>query len=140
MTTRRNILRAASAASVLVAVPAIAFNFQPDPSITAISVYRDAAAAYEAACQRWEDDETEVNVTGAAECRAAHAALTTVPTTVPGLRAFCEFGEWLLAARGRRLSEWWPANNVDVPGVDERDAEAMYFATLATAASRLLPA
>lgn len=141
MTTRRNFMRAVAAAPVLVAIPAAASICEPDPAIRAIQTYREVRAVYVEAVHRWETDE-EVHRASKAECVAAVAALTTAPTTRSGFRTFCEFGVWLLSmdeGGDGGLANWWPGDNSDLPGVDARDAEQMYLATLAEAARAILP-
>lgn len=142
MTTRRNFMRAAATVPVLVAIPAAASICEPDPAIRAIKTYREVRAIYADAVHRWESDE-EVNSTSRAECVAAVAALTTVPTTPAGFRDFCQFGAWLLSldeGGDGGLANWWPGDNSDLPSVDVRDAERMYLATLAEAGRAILPA
>lgn len=138
MTTRRNLIRAAAATPILAAFPTAASIYEPDPSLIAIQTYREARAVYVEACQRRES-EAVVDAMNQAECIAAVAALTTVPTSSAGLRAFSEFGAWLLSVGEDQLAEWFPARNSDVR-LDGRDAETMYLTTLATAARRLLQA
>ncbi|QFR34714.1 hypothetical protein [Ancylobacter sp. TS-1] len=138
MTTRRNLIRAAALAPVIVALPALACNAEADPSIIAISAYRVARAAYVAACTEWATDE-EINAACDVECRAAIVALSTVPTTLAGVRAFCEFGTELaresseISGGLRDYTPGIPLRLLDVP-----NAEEMFFATLERA-MRLLP-
>lgn len=142
MTTRRNFVHAAALAPLIAALPAIAAPKENDPAIIAIQSFREARAIYAEATRHWRSDE-EVNCASSADCFAVIAALTTVPTTAAGFRAFCEFGSWLLSfdeAEDGGLGNWRPGNNLDLPGVDVRTADEMYFATLAKAARSLLPA
>lgn len=137
MTTRRNLLRAAALAPVVAALPALAYNVEPDPAIAATRAYMAARAAYVEACNEWASEE-EVAATFDVECRAAVVALSTVPTTPAGLRAFCEFGIWLMSVDEAELSQWFPGARI--AGVDQRSAEEMYLSTLGTASAALLPA
>jgi len=54
------------------------------------------------------------------------------------VRAFCEFGAWLLSVDEAELCEWFPGHRI--AGADQRSAEEMYFTTLNSAARALLPA
>lgn len=137
MTTRRNLLRAAALAPVVAALPALACSAEPDPAIIAVNAYKVARAAYVDACQRWESDD-EVDATFDVESCTAIVALSTVPTTPAGLRAFCEFGIWLMSVDEAELSQWFPGARI--AGVDQRSAEEMYLSTLGTASAALLPA
>lgn len=137
MTTRRNLLRAAALAPVVAALPALACNPEADPAIVATRAYMAARAAYVAACDEWASDQ-QVEAAGLAESSAAIVALSTVPTTPAGVRAFCEFGAWLLGVDEAELSEWFPGHRI--AGADQRSAEEMYFTTLNSAARALLPA
>ena len=110
------------------AMPVAAPTCIADPSIAAIEAYRAAHRVFTDA-----PDDDALESASKAESVAAIAALTTVPTTAAGLRAFCEFGAWLLSVGETELHAW-------TPGDPERDAEQMYLTTLATAARHLLPA
>lgn len=132
MTTRRNLLRAAALAPVVAALPALACNAETDPAIIAIRAYKEARALWCAA-----EDDIQLDARGDVESLAAIAALSTVPTTPAGLRAFCEFGAWLLAVGEAELGEWFPGRGMDA---NQLCAEEMYFATLKSAARTFLPA
>ena len=132
MTTRRNLLRAAALAPVVAALPALACNAETDPAIISIRAYKEARALWCAA-----EDDMQLDARGEVESLAAIAALSTVPTTPAGLRAFCEFGAWLLDAGEAELGEWFPGRGMDA---NQLCAEEMYFATLNSAARTFLPA
>ena len=138
---RRNIIVGGAALPALT-LPALADNAVlssvrvPDPIFAALANWRVLSDHY------WSLDDIpddEMNAACAAESAAALRALTTVPTTVQGLRAFCEFGETIsIAEHGRDggLINWTPG--YALPGSHD-DAEALFMNTLAKAARSLVP-
>lgn len=107
-----------------------------DPALIAIAEWRQAFAAYTTATTN-----AEFTACAAVECRAALTALTTVPITLAGLRAFCMFGAD--AARDSRenskcgLADWMPG--IPLGESHWPSAEQLFMETLERAALSLLP-
>lgn len=139
MPTRRNFVHAAAGLSALALAPAGAAIGAADPCIVAIKEYREARRLYLAAIDRDEQEEA-VDRLNRAECLTLVTALCTIPTSVAGFRAFCDFGHWLRSELGGGFADWWPGRNTLVGNIDSRSIEDMYFTTLAEAARRLLAA
>lgn len=122
-----------------VAVSALAAgSAAADPIFAAIDARRKALAALDAPGRRTTAEDT---VLCHAECRATIEAVTTVPTTTEGFRAFCEFGMELhdeaRQASDYGLADWTPGIPLNLP---LPDMERMYLTTLAKAARLLIPA
>lgn len=102
-----------------------------DPAIEAIAEWRVVSDRY------WSHAGSPDEVMNAAEVVDAAAtirAMNTVPTSLPGLRAFCEMACTMSGretAGGGGLSDWRPFKGESV--------EAMFMRTLAAAVRNLLP-
>lgn len=107
-----------------------------DPVFAAITEYRSAWTAFWG-CPSAPD--RAMNALCRRHSLATLAALQTMPTTLRGLRAYCEFGAELVA-RQHQINEG--AGLVGyVPGAPRNtiNAEALFMQTLADATRRLLP-
>lgn len=131
---RRDVLAGGLAA--IASTPAAAICLLPlprDPALDAISEWSRASA------HLWSLEGVPDEVMDAAvdaDSTAAVRALTTVPTSLEGLRAFCEFGAKMSVVERERTE---PGMAGFYPASGDQDAEELFMATLLRAATTLLP-
>ncbi len=105
-----------------------------DPVYEAIAEWKRASDAYYGMDTDDGMSDEAMNALTNADAAASFRALTTVPATLAGLLAFCQFGNE--AVRLNRLyfsgglRDWTPGPNAE-------DAEGLFFATLTTAVRHL---
>lgn len=117
----------------------------PDPIFAAAEAWRKARAGFEAACERETVDDQQAIALLNEESRKAIAALTTAPTTLPGLLTFCEMGaemSRISIEAGGGMGDWTPGLpiGVDVPSGEEMFIDAVVKAARALIASPSVPA
>ena len=115
-----------------------------DPVIPAIHEWRLARAEALLAEATTGGDGSAFDAALAARSKTMARALTTVPTTRDGLRAFCEFGAELSMVlpldSDCSMSEFSPLGSAtSVSRTNCNSAEALFFRTLVQAAT-MLPA
>lgn len=144
--TRREALRKVGLAASLITIPAVAgtvINNRAEAAVRAdralfeaIDDWRRAGEAYRN-CGDVDDDTLDELC--ARDSAAAVKILDTVPATLAGLRALCEFGAEMMETErviGSTLGDYYPRGTPDDCGPD---AEILFITAILRAARTLLP-